>query len=151
VVLWLALEPSRISAAAKAEIEQTRSTGSVMMISDITLWEIASLLQRKRIRLDVERHLLAFREAADARRFERGGVDEHVLGAAFRRDESETLGGIEELHGTVGHCLVFHNMEIPPRAHAHGGRGKRNIRVENDFPAGSARATGGSYQQKRFV
>ena len=33
VVLWLALEPSRISAAAKAEIEQTRSTGSVMMIS----------------------------------------------------------------------------------------------------------------------
>ena len=54
MVLWLALEPSRISAAAKAEIEQTRSAGSVMMISDITLWEIASLLQRKRLRLDVE-------------------------------------------------------------------------------------------------
>ncbi len=54
VVLWLALEPSRISATAKTEIEQARSTGSVMMISDVSLWEIASLLHRKRIRLDVE-------------------------------------------------------------------------------------------------
>jgi PIN domain nuclease of toxin-antitoxin system len=54
VVLWLALEPSRISLAAKAEIEQARSAGSVMMISDITLWEITALLQRNRIRLDVE-------------------------------------------------------------------------------------------------
>jgi len=54
VVLWLALEPSRISATAKAEIEQARSAGSVMMISDISLWEIASLLHRKRIQLDVE-------------------------------------------------------------------------------------------------
>ena len=54
VVLWLALEPSKISTTAKAEIEQARSAGSVMMISDISLWEIASLLHRKRIQLDVE-------------------------------------------------------------------------------------------------
>jgi len=54
VVLWLALQPSKISTTAKAEIEQARSAGSVMMISDISLWEIASLLHRKRIQLDVE-------------------------------------------------------------------------------------------------
>ena len=54
VVLWLALEPARVSLIARAEIEQTRSSGSEMMISDITLWEIASLLHRKRIQLDVE-------------------------------------------------------------------------------------------------
>ena len=54
VVLWLALEPSKISTTARAEIEQARSAGSVMMISDISLWEIASLLHRKRIQLNVE-------------------------------------------------------------------------------------------------
>jgi len=103
VVLWLALEPSRISAAAKAEIEQTRSAGSVMMISDITLWEIASLLQRKRIRLDVERDALSFDKAAHSSGFNGGRMDEHVLAAAFRRDETKTFGGVEELYGSDGH------------------------------------------------
>jgi len=54
VILWLALEPSKISTTAKSEIEQARSAGSVMMISDISLLEIASLLHRKHIRLDAE-------------------------------------------------------------------------------------------------
>jgi hypothetical protein len=30
-------------------------------------------------------------------------VDENVLSAAFRRDESEALGGVEELDLTDGH------------------------------------------------
>jgi hypothetical protein len=34
-------------------------------------------------------------------------MNEHVLAAAFRRDEAKTLGGIEELHGSYGHDLLL--------------------------------------------
>src|ERR1700688_1472367 len=46
---------------------------------------------------------LAFVERAHAGAFDRADVDEHVLRAVARRDESETLLGIEELDCTCGH------------------------------------------------
>src|SRR5208282_6689336 len=50
--------------------------------------------------LDVERHLLAFRERAQARRFDRRRVNEHILGSAFRRDKAKAFCSIEEFHST---------------------------------------------------
>src|SRR5436190_558349 len=56
------------------------------------------------VRLDVEGDLLAVDERAQARGLYRGDVDEHVLGAAVRRDEAEAFGGVEELYGAgLGH------------------------------------------------
>src|SRR5438477_2128424 len=56
------------------------------------------------VRLDVEGDLLAVDERAQARGLDRGDVDEHILGAAVRRDEAEAFGGVEELYGAgLGH------------------------------------------------
>src|SRR5271170_5068691 len=45
---------------------------------------------------DLEADPLAFIEAAQTRRLDRRDMDEHVLAAAFRCDESEALGSIEK-------------------------------------------------------
>ena len=52
VVLWLALEPDRISKKARAVIEQTRQRGHGLAISDITLLEIATAESKGRITLN---------------------------------------------------------------------------------------------------
>jgi PIN domain nuclease of toxin-antitoxin system len=52
VVVWLALEPSRIASKAKALIEETRQGGAGIAISDITLMEITMLERKARIKLD---------------------------------------------------------------------------------------------------
>jgi PIN domain nuclease of toxin-antitoxin system len=46
VVVWLALEPARISKKARAVIEEARHSGQGVAVSDITLLEIA-LIERK--------------------------------------------------------------------------------------------------------
>lgn len=51
VVIWLALEPARISTKARAVIEAARQRGEGVAISDITLFEIAQLEHKRRIRL----------------------------------------------------------------------------------------------------
>jgi PIN domain nuclease of toxin-antitoxin system len=53
VVLWLALEPMRISRKARLSIEETRGRGEAVAISDITLFEIATTEKKARITLDV--------------------------------------------------------------------------------------------------
>jgi PIN domain nuclease of toxin-antitoxin system len=52
VVIWLALEPARISTRARAAIEATRQRGEGLAISDITLLEIAVTASKGRIKLD---------------------------------------------------------------------------------------------------
>jgi len=52
VVLWLALEPGRISKRAKAVIEHARQLGHGLAISDITLLEIATAESKGRITLN---------------------------------------------------------------------------------------------------
>jgi PIN domain nuclease of toxin-antitoxin system len=52
VVVWLALEPARISKKARALIEETRHRGQGLAISDITLLEIAQLESKSRIKLN---------------------------------------------------------------------------------------------------
>jgi PIN domain nuclease of toxin-antitoxin system len=52
VVVWLALEPARISKKARAVIEDMRHSGQGLAISDITLLEIAMIERRGRIKLN---------------------------------------------------------------------------------------------------
>lgn len=51
VVIWLALDPSKIAGEAKALIEETRQGGAAIGISDITLMEITMLERKRRIKL----------------------------------------------------------------------------------------------------
>jgi PIN domain nuclease of toxin-antitoxin system len=51
VVLWLALDPGRISKKAAAVIEETRHSGQGLAISDMTLLEIAMIESKRRIQL----------------------------------------------------------------------------------------------------
>jgi PIN domain nuclease of toxin-antitoxin system len=52
VVVWLALEPARISKKARVVIEGTRHSGQGLAISDITLLEIAVIESKGRIKLN---------------------------------------------------------------------------------------------------
>ena len=52
VVLWLALESARVSKKAKSAIEQARVGNEELAISDISLFEIASLSRKDRIQLN---------------------------------------------------------------------------------------------------
>jgi len=51
VVLWLALEPARISRKAAGVMEETRHSGQGLAISDMTLLEIAVIESKSRIHL----------------------------------------------------------------------------------------------------
>jgi PIN domain nuclease of toxin-antitoxin system len=50
VLLWMSLDPRRLSKTASLAIQEARSKG-VICISDITLWEIALLARRGRIQI----------------------------------------------------------------------------------------------------
>lgn len=52
VVIWLALEPAKISKRATAAIESTRRGDSGLAISAITLLEISMIENRGRVKLD---------------------------------------------------------------------------------------------------
>lgn len=60
VVIWLALEPSRISRRARASIEETRQHGEGLAISDITLLEIAVTEGKGRIKLNASLETFLF-------------------------------------------------------------------------------------------
>ena len=52
VVIWLALEPERISKKASTVIEEARQDGQGLAISDMTLLEIAIVDSKRRIQLN---------------------------------------------------------------------------------------------------
>src|SRR5580692_5746882 len=68
-------------------------------------------------------------------------MDENVLAAAVRRDETKAFGGIEELHGADGHCISFRSSDF---AHARcmGGREKRHQSLKEVFGSSGARRAG---------
>jgi PIN domain nuclease of toxin-antitoxin system len=53
VVLWLTSDPARLSAKAKATIEETRKNEDGLAICDITLLELAMLASKGRINLTI--------------------------------------------------------------------------------------------------
>jgi PIN domain nuclease of toxin-antitoxin system len=52
VLLWLAGEPEKLSKAASIAIREIRETGASLAISSVSLYEIARLAERGRIKLD---------------------------------------------------------------------------------------------------
>ncbi|HLW81726.1 MAG TPA: type II toxin-antitoxin system VapC family toxin [Candidatus Acidoferrales bacterium] len=65
VVAWLAFEPARISAKARAAIDDARKSGDGLAICDITLFELAALARKGRIRLGIS--IQSFLEEIEAR------------------------------------------------------------------------------------
>src|SRR5215469_4829018 len=106
--------PSRRQSSNKAEGPVENSTGpsSYAKLQTSDGLEVRGL-GATGIRHDVERDLLAFVQGAHARRFHGSGMDEHVLAAAFRRDEAKALGGIEEFHGSDSHMIVPAKISAP--------------------------------------
>jgi PIN domain nuclease of toxin-antitoxin system len=52
VVVWLALEPARISKKARSAIEESRQRAEGLAVCDITLLEIATIENKGRIKLN---------------------------------------------------------------------------------------------------
>ena len=65
VVVWLAFEQSQLSRKARAAIDDARKNGDGLAISDITLFELATLVSKGRIRLDIS--LESFLREVEAR------------------------------------------------------------------------------------
>jgi PIN domain nuclease of toxin-antitoxin system len=65
VVVWLAFDESRLSAKAKAAIDNARRNGDGLAISNITLLELATLASKGRIRLAIS--LESFLQEVEAR------------------------------------------------------------------------------------
>jgi PIN domain nuclease of toxin-antitoxin system len=65
VVVWLALDQTQLSKNARAAIDDARRNGEGLAISDITLLELAVLLSKGRIRLDIS--LESFLQEVEAR------------------------------------------------------------------------------------
>jgi PIN domain nuclease of toxin-antitoxin system len=53
VVVWLAFDQGRVSQKAKTAIDHARRNAEGLAISDITLLELATLVSKGRIRLDI--------------------------------------------------------------------------------------------------
>jgi PIN domain nuclease of toxin-antitoxin system len=65
VVIWLALEPARISKKARSAIEESRQRAEGLAVCDITLLEIATIENKGRIKLNAS--LEAFLAEVEAR------------------------------------------------------------------------------------
>ena len=52
VIIWDALKPEKISAKAREVIDQANDSGEIIIV-DISLWEIAMLMKKKRFKVDV--------------------------------------------------------------------------------------------------
>ncbi len=53
ILIWDALVPERLSPKAKRTIAQANQADG-MLIADITLWEIAMLIQKRRVQIDTD-------------------------------------------------------------------------------------------------
>jgi PIN domain nuclease of toxin-antitoxin system len=53
IVIWLAFERRRLSKKAATAISAARDGGIGVALSDISLWEIANAVRRKRVELDI--------------------------------------------------------------------------------------------------
>ena len=100
VVIWLALEPGRISKRARAAIQETRQRGEGLAVSDITLLEIATIENKGRIKLNAS--LEAFLAEIDARFIVllitgRICVSALALPAAYSRDPADRVIGATAL------------------------------------------------------
>ena len=103
VVVWLALEPARISKKARAVIAATRRGDEGLAISDISLLEIAMIESKRRIKLNAS--LETFLAEVEARFVVlpmTGQVCARAIGlpASYPRDPADRIIGSTALvHG----------------------------------------------------
>jgi PIN domain nuclease of toxin-antitoxin system len=113
VVVWLALEPHRISKKARAAIDDARQTGDGLAICDVTLLEMATLFRKARIRLTIS--LESFLREVEARFAVlpisgRACVRSLDLPASYPNDPADRLIGATAL--VEGLALVTADREI---------------------------------------
>jgi PIN domain nuclease of toxin-antitoxin system len=113
IVLWLAMEPAKISKRARAAIEQARQDAQGIAISDMTLLEIALLENKSRIKLNAT--LETFLTEVESRFVVlpiTGRVCVRALGlpAAYPNDPADRVIGATAL--VEGIPLVTANSEI---------------------------------------
>jgi len=113
VVLWLALEPDRISKKAAAAIEETRLSGEGLAISDMTLLEIALGEGKRRIQLNAS--LETFLTEVESRFVvlpitARVCVSAMALPSAYPKDPADRVIGATAL--VEGIVLVTADAEI---------------------------------------
>ena len=65
VVVWLAFDPGRLSRKAKTAIDDARRNGEGLAISDITLLELAVLVRKQHLKLEIS--LEAFLREVESR------------------------------------------------------------------------------------
>lgn len=113
VVAWLAFESKLISQAAKAAIDTARGDADGLAISGMTLFELAVLANKGRIRLDIS--VESFLQEVEAR-FAVVPLSSRVcaraieLPASYPRDPADRIIGATAL--TEGLTLVTADREI---------------------------------------
>ena len=96
VVVWLAFDQGQLSKRARTAIDDARKNRDGLAISDITLLELATLANKRRIRLDIS--LESFLREVEARFVilpitGRGCVRALGLPAAYPKDPADRIIG----------------------------------------------------------
>jgi PIN domain nuclease of toxin-antitoxin system len=113
VVVWLAFDPSQLSAKGRAAIEDARLKGGGLAVSDITLLELAILSSKGRIRLGIS--LESFLTEVEARFTvlpinSRACVRSLALPASYPKDPADRIIGATAL--VEGLSLLTADREI---------------------------------------
>ena len=113
IVIWLLGDPNRLSQAARHAIQIARTSGNGLAISCLTLFEIAQLISRSRIQVDVPLEL--FIQDVEARFVvkpvtSRIAVISAQLSATYPKDPLDRLIGATAL--AEGMALVTADQKI---------------------------------------
>jgi PIN domain nuclease of toxin-antitoxin system len=113
VVVWLAFDQEQISKKARDAIDDARKNADGLAISDITLLELATLVSKGRIRLDIS--LESFLQEIEARFIVlpiSGRACARITGlpASYPKDPADRIIGATAL--VEGLCLLTADREI---------------------------------------
>jgi PIN domain nuclease of toxin-antitoxin system len=113
IVVWLAFDQAQLSRKARAAIDNAREAGDGLAISDISLLELATLVSKGRIRLDIS--LESFLQEVEARFVVlpisgRACVCAIGLPAAYPKDPADRIIGATAL--IEGLSLLTADLEI---------------------------------------
>lgn len=113
VVVWLAFDPSRLSRKARTAIDGARQNGDGLAISDITLFELTTLVSKGRVDLKIS--LESFLREVEARFVVlpisgRACVAALALPAAYPKDPADRIIGATAL--VEGLALLTADREI---------------------------------------
>jgi PIN domain nuclease of toxin-antitoxin system len=113
VVVWLAFDRTQISLRAKAAIDEARKSANGLAISDITLLELATLVRKGRVRLDIS--LESFLQEVESRfvvlpMSGRASARAMALPAQYPKDPADRIIGATAL--VEGLALLTADREI---------------------------------------